>query len=608
MGKKLNENQIEELTAEILELKESTAINIMEIGKRLIQIKYSLPHGKFIKYLEEKVDYTSRTAQKFIKVYEEFGNTKSPSLLSTEKLYLLTGLKKEQREEFLQNNDVEHMSTRELQQVIKDTKKANKKALDPQKTDSNVVINTEFKDVTESINVNKNGVGEKDTIEQNLKFEGQVNNGTPVNNEEVTESDSVDEWAKTISMVNEIKLKTGGFYNDINSNLQLSDYESLLVTRYLNGEVTQEQYKSIIDEEKLNIPYMQNEESYKKFLDDLSVSNSYRHYVDNYDSKNKIDNSYYYCNILEIEDLSYENVIEFAWEKNLKDRQKYINENKYVFTLNNITIAMGYIESTEYICIYKDRELFAHYDTDYDYLDKITELFKFYKINKKYLKLVEKFMEQKEIDRQQQLKDDYNKAVKVAKIKLIKNDETYLLSEYGTQRDCVRVFRNYEEIAFYAFEVGMNLYNTDFYNTVSIANYYNELIKDADKKHIVLVYLKDFHKLLRAEAKKIYDKYKKDYEEYDPFRDYKKKQDDDFWEQFASNFNKKQDASLDMFTEEELQFLKDMLQDEDLWKKVYRKTAIKNHPDRAVIKGQEAVKEAENLMKLLNSINEKIVG
>lgn len=128
MENQLNENQLEELTAEILELKESTAINIMEIGKRLLQIKLALKHGEFGEYLEAKVNFSTRTAQRYIKLYTEFSNT--PMLLSLEpsKLTVLLDIKnKNDREEFLNNNDIENMSCREISKAIKDMKKAHKK-------------------------------------------------------------------------------------------------------------------------------------------------------------------------------------------------------------------------------------------------------------------------------------------------------------------------------------------------------------------------------------------------------------------------------------------------------------------------------------------------
>lgn len=147
---KLNENQIEELTTEILHLKEETVLNIMEIGKRLIQIKKTLGHGSFGTYLEKTIDFTQQTANKFMKVYVEFGaaNCKATLNLGIEKLFILTKIPKENRKEFIENNDIENISTRQLQQTIKHVKNEHKKAIEIHKTYSNTIIDAEFEDVT----------------------------------------------------------------------------------------------------------------------------------------------------------------------------------------------------------------------------------------------------------------------------------------------------------------------------------------------------------------------------------------------------------------------------------------------------------------------------
>lgn len=124
----MNEIQsIDTLTAEILILKQQTAQNIIEIGKRLIAVKQSLPHGEWGNWLKEKVDFTERTAQNFIRVAKEFSDTKAIADLGITKVYSLLDLPPDEREEFIKNNPVEKMSTRELQKAIKEKQELEKK-------------------------------------------------------------------------------------------------------------------------------------------------------------------------------------------------------------------------------------------------------------------------------------------------------------------------------------------------------------------------------------------------------------------------------------------------------------------------------------------------
>lgn len=118
----LTEFNIEKTTAEILILKDQTAQNIIEIGKRLIKVKDNLPHGEYLNWLENSVDFTERTAQRFVKVAIAFSNTTPVSHLGSRKLFALAGLDEEERQEVMQENNVEDMTTRELEQVIKEKK------------------------------------------------------------------------------------------------------------------------------------------------------------------------------------------------------------------------------------------------------------------------------------------------------------------------------------------------------------------------------------------------------------------------------------------------------------------------------------------------------
>ena len=115
---------IDTLTIEILILKQQTAQNIIEIGKRLVSAKQGLPHGEWGKYLKEKVDFSQVTANKFMRISEEYSNLKAPLSLGSEKLWLLLEVPEKERETFVTENDIENISTRELQKAIKERDEA----------------------------------------------------------------------------------------------------------------------------------------------------------------------------------------------------------------------------------------------------------------------------------------------------------------------------------------------------------------------------------------------------------------------------------------------------------------------------------------------------
>lgn len=132
---------INNLTAEILILKQQTAQNIIEIGKRLIKVKESLPYGEWGKYLEKKVNFSQPTASRFIRSAETFKDYSTLNNLTQSKIFALLDVPSEEREDFITSphevngevKTVDDMTTRQLQQAIKEKKEAEIKALQLEK-------------------------------------------------------------------------------------------------------------------------------------------------------------------------------------------------------------------------------------------------------------------------------------------------------------------------------------------------------------------------------------------------------------------------------------------------------------------------------------------
>ena len=107
--------------------------NSIEIGRRLIEAKELIGHGGWELWLKESVDYSQSTAENLIRIFNEYGskqitllddNLKSQTFvnLSYSQALALLGLPSEQRENFVKENDIDKMSTRELQKAIKEKK------------------------------------------------------------------------------------------------------------------------------------------------------------------------------------------------------------------------------------------------------------------------------------------------------------------------------------------------------------------------------------------------------------------------------------------------------------------------------------------------------
>ncbi len=110
---------IETITAEILVYKAQAGAAILEIGKRLIEAKEQLGHGEWLPWLEQSVEISISSAQKFMKIAKEYSNTESIPYLGVAKALALLEVPAEERETFAAEVDAEHCSVRELRAAIK---------------------------------------------------------------------------------------------------------------------------------------------------------------------------------------------------------------------------------------------------------------------------------------------------------------------------------------------------------------------------------------------------------------------------------------------------------------------------------------------------------
>lgn len=119
---------IEQITAEINFYKAQTAQNVIEIGKRLTEAKQQLQHGDWLPWLQDKVQFTVSTAERFMQVAREFSNSAPVRNLPYTKLIAMLQVPDEDREKFLadshvvngEEKTVDEMSKRELAKAVKD--------------------------------------------------------------------------------------------------------------------------------------------------------------------------------------------------------------------------------------------------------------------------------------------------------------------------------------------------------------------------------------------------------------------------------------------------------------------------------------------------------
>lgn len=130
------ERGIETITEEIIFYKNVGGQAVIEIGRRLTEAKAQLKHGEWLPWLREKVEFSETSAQNFMRIAREYGNTHLVGDLGASKALVLLALPASERENFAsekhlvngEEKSVSEMSKRELEEAIRQRKLAELKA------------------------------------------------------------------------------------------------------------------------------------------------------------------------------------------------------------------------------------------------------------------------------------------------------------------------------------------------------------------------------------------------------------------------------------------------------------------------------------------------
>lgn len=123
---------IEVITTEILEAKRDGGEAILRIGRGLIEAKSMLSHGEWLPWLEERVEFSERAAQNFMRLAREYSNPQTLADLGASKALALLALPAEEREEFIsaahvvdgEEKTTAELSARQLAQAIREKEQA----------------------------------------------------------------------------------------------------------------------------------------------------------------------------------------------------------------------------------------------------------------------------------------------------------------------------------------------------------------------------------------------------------------------------------------------------------------------------------------------------
>ncbi len=94
-------------------------VNMWQLARVFIQAKELVPRGKWGAWLEENADVSVRTAEDMMAAYRRFGDNPRFAGIGRAKTFKLLPLPEGTEEKFFEEHDVAAMSTREVQEAVK---------------------------------------------------------------------------------------------------------------------------------------------------------------------------------------------------------------------------------------------------------------------------------------------------------------------------------------------------------------------------------------------------------------------------------------------------------------------------------------------------------
>ncbi|MBR1565144.1 MAG: DUF3102 domain-containing protein [Oscillospiraceae bacterium] len=101
---------------------QSAAFNLLQLGRVLTEAKPLVPHGEWTEWVKKHAKMSVRTAQQYMQAFAEFGLNTRIAELGTSRVLKLLPMSEEDRRELLEENDVSAMTTRQLDEAIREQK------------------------------------------------------------------------------------------------------------------------------------------------------------------------------------------------------------------------------------------------------------------------------------------------------------------------------------------------------------------------------------------------------------------------------------------------------------------------------------------------------
>lgn len=120
--KKAELSVLDSLAAQAQMFAINAKMNILQLGRVLTEAKPLVEHGKWREWIKTNTDMSTRGAEQCMQAYARFGLDPKIAELGTTKMLKLLPLTEEEQEDLFSGNDVRSLSTRQLEEAIRNQK------------------------------------------------------------------------------------------------------------------------------------------------------------------------------------------------------------------------------------------------------------------------------------------------------------------------------------------------------------------------------------------------------------------------------------------------------------------------------------------------------
>ena len=125
--------RLETLAAEARVYSEGVALNMIQLGRVYTEAKKLVKHGEWQNWIRNNGGMSERSAQQLMAVYARFGSNPTYAGIEKSKLFRMLSLPPGKESDFMEENDVSDMTSRQVEEAVRKAREEANAALDQER-------------------------------------------------------------------------------------------------------------------------------------------------------------------------------------------------------------------------------------------------------------------------------------------------------------------------------------------------------------------------------------------------------------------------------------------------------------------------------------------